>query len=130
MCWKAFSAFASLRGGYRSVEKFRSLWMVRPGIESQENIRCLYQGARCAGCGCFSTGSWYVQRSQMGFMAAQFGQNGDVPVPGDYDNDGKHDLAVFRGGNWYVMRRVDNQFVGVTFGTSTTDVPIPAAYLP
>ena len=86
--------------------------------------------------GCFnsavfrpSNGIWYSQRSQTGFTFSQFGQNGDVPVPGDHDNDGKNDLAIFRSGNWYVLRSGNNSFAGIAFG-SATDVPVPAAYLP
>ncbi|WP_435005234.1 aryl-sulfate sulfotransferase [Tundrisphaera lichenicola] len=53
-----------------------------------------------------STGTWYD--ATIGGVivtnAQQWGLPGDIPVPGDYDGDGKDDLAVFRpsNGKWYV----------------------------
>jgi len=39
-----------------------------------------------------------------GAVTRQWGLAGDVPVPGDYDGDGRQDLAVWRpsSGEWFV----------------------------
>ncbi len=56
-----------------------------------------------------SDGTWRVRNQ----FTVQWGDAGDVPVPGDYNGDGTTDLAVYRPstGQWFVR----NQFV-VQFG--------------
>ena len=67
------------------------------------------------------TGTWYVR----GQFWTQFGEPGDVPVPGDYDGNGTTDLAVYRPstGGWYVR----DQLAIVGFG-GPGFVPVPADY--
>ena len=45
-------------------------------------------------------------------FSVQFGQPGDVPVPGDYNGDGMTDLAVYRPstGQWFVRNQFTVQF--------------------
>ena len=78
-----------------------------------------------------STGFWYILQSQSGLVRAQqFGQNGDIPVPGDYDNDGATDLAFFRPGaqaSFSVLQSSTNTVITTQFGT-TGDIPVQGDY--
>jgi hypothetical protein len=71
-------------------------------------------------------GTWYLNRSQSGFTAAQFGISTDKLAPADYDGDGKADLGVFRAGVWYLLKSTEG-FTAVQFGAGG-DVPAPGDY--
>jgi hypothetical protein len=62
-------------------------------------------------------------------LVQQWGIPGDVPVPGDYDGDGKNDYAVWRLGNgvWYVIHSSSGQWVSQQWGLNG-DVPVPGDY--
>jgi uncharacterized delta-60 repeat protein len=73
-------------------------------------------------------GTWYIQRSQLGFTGIAFGEATDKLVPADYDGDGKTDVAVFRPstGSWYLLQSTA-EFTAIGFGIGT-DLPVPADY--
>jgi uncharacterized delta-60 repeat protein len=85
-----------------------------------------------------SNGFWYLNNSQTGFYAAQWGLSSDALVPGDYDGDGKTDLAVFRRGAnsaWYISQSQTNTVRTVQWGATNIeqqlllfDRPVPADY--
>jgi hypothetical protein len=52
---------------------------------------------------------------------------GDKPLKGDWDGDGRNDIAVWRPstGDWWVLRSADTSLLAVHWGQSG-DIPIPA----
>ncbi|HEX8998826.1 MAG TPA: VCBS repeat-containing protein, partial [Blastocatellia bacterium] len=54
------------------------------------------------------------------------GAAGDVPVPTDYDGDGKADAAIWQAatGNWEIVRSSDGKTVSKVYGRSG-DTPVP-----
>ena len=81
-----------------------------------------------------SNNFWYVNPSSapnnLTFTGRPFGDAAtDTAVPGDYDGDGKTDLAVWRRttGVFYVIRSSDNTSIAVQFG-QTGDQPVARDY--
>jgi hypothetical protein len=76
-----------------------------------------------------SNGTWYRRNSSNPSFVGSvgFGQNGDVPVQGDFDGDFKTDQAVFRNGVWYVLQS-SNTSVQITNWGLAGDVPVVGDY--
>ncbi|MGC2236035.1 MAG: VCBS repeat-containing protein [Pyrinomonadaceae bacterium] len=55
--------------------------------------------------------------------------SGDVPVPGDFDGDGKTDFSIFRpsANEWWILRSSDTTYTTYNFGANG-DIPVPADY--
>jgi hypothetical protein len=75
---------------------------------------------------------WHNLQSSNGYNAVSFGFfAGDIPVPSDYDGDGKADVAVWRAGNsggqgvFYVLNSSNGAFRSINWGTAG-DVPLMA----
>jgi hypothetical protein len=59
-----------------------------------------------------------------------YGTSGDIPVPGDYDGDGKTDIAVWKPGDgvWYIIRSSDQGVTQSQWGFANSDMPVPGDY--
>ena len=77
-----------------------------------------------------SNGYWYILNSSNGSLrSAQFGQSGDRPATGDYDGDGKADIALYRPsiGTFYLVYSSDNSVHSEQWGQAG-DVPVMGDY--
>jgi subtilisin family serine protease len=64
---------------------------------------------------------WHNLRSRDGYAVANFGLFADdIPIPADYDGDGKTDIAVWRNtnGTFYVLQSQNNAFQAIQFGAA------------
>lgn len=77
-----------------------------------------------------AAGMWWVKKSSnWTTVTQQWGQAGDIPVPCDYDNDGKSDYAVFRpsNGTWYIIKSSTGAGWNFVFGQQG-DIPVTGDY--
>lgn len=77
-----------------------------------------------------SQGVWYVLGGPGSAQTYQnWGMTGDIPVPGDYDGDGKTDFAIWRPSTsvWWVIMSSDLSLYTHTYGQAG-DQPVPADY--
>ena len=121
------------------------------GLSGDNLVNRDYDGDGITDLGIFRRGAaagdqanWWIRKSSVG--SAQFripfgttgdvagGTTGDTPVPGDYDGDGKFDLAVYRFGGlspnntFIVLRSSDNAVMYQQFGNFFTDFIVPGDY--
>lgn len=84
---------------------------------------------------------WWIRRSSApnNFSVVGFGltgngtTNADFPIPGDYDGDGKFDIAVYRFGfspanNFIIFRSSDGAVTFQQFGNFNSDYVVPGDY--
>ena len=85
--------------------------------------------------------TWYILQSTTGtFRGVSFGignppaNSGDTPVPGDYDGDGKFDIAVYRFGTsapantFIILNSSNNSFTIRQFGDFQSDYIAPGDF--
>lgn len=82
--------------------------------------------------------NWYVKKSLGGFDYVRWGVETDNLVPGDYDGDGKTDIAIHRKlvafpetGTWWIIGSQNSNYYATRWASNNIgefDTPVPADY--
>ena len=112
------------------IEFVNSQVQIAPPVE-RASTAFDFDGDKKADISVFRAGNWYMNRSNLGFTAAQFGATGDKLVSADYDGDGKAEVAVFRGDDnkayFHYLSSKTGVYTFAQFGIGT-DVPAVGDY--
>ena len=77
----------------------------------------------------YRSGVWYIKQSSNGQpIYYQWGLASDLPVPGDYDADGKTDVAIYRNGDWWIRQTWTNTLSWMNYGL-VADMPIQNSFV-
>ena len=106
----------ALDGGAQAIDRFPAITMEMVVLTSRSSAPRTAFGT----CSSRATGT---------AESFQWGTATDLPVPGDYDGDGRTDYAVFRpsSGVWYI-RYSGTGAVAITQWGGASDVPVPGDY--
>ena len=134
-------AFWILRSSDNAVQYYA--W----GIQGDQNVARDYDGDGITDAAVTRRGAafdnplaWYIRRSTNNTAhVVAFGLSGvgttafDAPVPGDYDGDGKFDIAIYRfnsapANTYHILRSSDGTAQMVTFGNFNSDWILPGDY--
>jgi hypothetical protein len=137
----AQSAYWILQSSNNAVRYFA--W----GLNGDQTVQRDYDGDGITDVAIFRRGAtaadqtgWYIRNSSDGTARVEgFGLTGngttsfDTPIPGDYDGDGKFDIAVYRFGltpanNFIIKRSSDNAITFQQFGNFNSDYVVPGDY--
>jgi hypothetical protein len=119
------------------------------GLNGDQNVARDYDGDGKTDMAVFRKGvaatdqaTWWIRRSTVpgNDLVVPFGvtgvgtSSGDTPIPGDYDGDGKFDIAVYRFGgiapnnNFIILRSSDGAVTFQAFGNFTSDYILAGDY--
>jgi CHRD domain len=123
---------------------------IRYGVTGDQAIARDYDGDGITDCAVFRRAAvvgdqayWYIRQSSNGGIdrSVPFGTTGDLnigsgdtPIPGDYDGDGKFDIALYRHGgiapdNTFIILRSSDAAVSYQqYGNFTSDYLAPGDY--
>ena len=89
-----------------------------------------YDGDSITDIASFNNGSWTIKKSSDGqTQTVSWGTNGDIPVVGDYDGDGKADYAIYRPSTntWWILQSSNGAYTSTSFGTAG-DITVQGNY--
>jgi hypothetical protein len=106
----------------RDGQPYLSVYRLRKDITPSEAIHADLARSLPA------TPAWYAQYVP-GSNEARGPAQPAIPVPGDYDGDGKAQLAVFRPATaQWLIQQADGSCCEMSFGAPHLDVPVPGDY--